>query len=89
VGPWYHDHARRPRRDIVTRSCRERDDTHGEVAETDSKGRELRRNFLEAVLVESHEVHFVDGQHQMTNTEQRGDKRMPLGLRKHTLARIG
>ena len=40
------------------------------------------------MLVKSNEIHFVDGENQMTNAEQRADVGVPLGLRKHTLARI-
>jgi hypothetical protein len=46
-------HMCRPCRNIVAQSRRERDDADQGVAETGGKGRELRRDFLEAVLVES------------------------------------
>src|SRR6202022_5175334 len=52
------------------------------------KGRTPGGDLLEATLLETDEIHFVDGQHDLADPEQRADKSVPLGLRQHALARV-
>ena len=45
-------------------------------------------NLAEHALVERDEVDLVDRQHDMTDAEQRGDDRVPVGLGQQALARV-
>src|SRR6266851_7375335 len=73
---------------VVAKPCRERDDLERRIAEISREGQEALCDLLEAALFESDQVHFVDGEHELADAEQRTDKGVPLGLRQHALTRI-
>ncbi len=49
---------------------------------------ELIANRVVNGLVEAHQIHLVDGDHEMPDAQQIGDKRMAARLRQHAVARI-
>src|SRR6266478_7301758 len=81
-------HPGRRRGEVVAKSRRQRDRSDGQVAQSDRKGRKLPSDPLEAALLETNEVHLVDSQYDLANSEQRANEGVSLGLRQDPFARI-
>src|SRR6266404_7661276 len=81
-------HPSRRTSNIVTKPRRQRDGLDRRIPKPRCEGRKARRDFLEGGLLESDEIHLVDGEHDVTDAEQPTDKGVPPGLRQHTFTRI-
>ncbi len=74
--------------DVVAVAGRDRDRNDRGDAETGGKGQIVTGDPIEALFVICDKIDLVHCQHDMTNTEQRTDKRVAAGLNRHAFAGI-
>src|SRR5215831_1811835 len=81
-------HTRRALDYVVTEPGGERDRCDRHIAEVPRKAIKAVGDLLKAAPLESHQVYLIDGEHEVTNAEQRTDKGVAAGLRQYALARV-
>ena len=74
--------------DVVPVERAERDEFDVLDVEPRQELLELRANLEEALLAPADEVHLVDGDDQMRNPQQRGDRRVAAALFDHASTRV-
>src|SRR3954452_24122050 len=81
-------HAIAPDHDVVAVQCADRNEVKILCLKRGRKLPEVAADGIEYALIVVHQVHLVYCNDYVVNTEQRGDKRVPLGLRQYAVTRI-